>query len=326
MAESIKFSWDKVEDAVLYEIEVYSAPDLTGRLKIEQLTKPTTKITSGPGQIFFRVRYKDAYSRWSDFSNISTITIKPKKIPVIVVEEKKPSVEVKTEVVDEVTKTEKPSYLVKKRLVFLPLLKFAQFKGKVRSSSERYSLTSMPNVGFQLSWIEKFSDQFSLSYNFQYQSYRFMVPEDTTLLNSNLSEESLGIGLTYHLSENWSLINDLSYESMIYLNPIESGQVSLDRSNTLVNRARVSYQFCQTEGLTTSVYGGWAYSFANSAKSFKADANSGLFAGIQARKDLRDKKLGIVGLFEYSKEGRDTSRMTQALEDYTLGLGMDWKF
>ncbi len=101
MAESIKFSWDKVEDAVLYEIEVYSAPELTGRLKIEQLTKPTTKITSGPGQIFFRVRYKDAYSRWSDFSNISTITIKPKKIPVIVVEEKKPSVEIKTEAVSE---------------------------------------------------------------------------------------------------------------------------------------------------------------------------------------------------------------------------------
>ena len=101
LAESIKFSWDKVEDAVLYEIEVYSGPELTGRLKIEQLTKPTTKITSGPGQIFVRVRYKDSFSRWSDFSNISSITIKPKKIPVFVVEEKKPSVEVKTEVVTE---------------------------------------------------------------------------------------------------------------------------------------------------------------------------------------------------------------------------------
>ncbi len=92
VAESIKFNWEKVEGAILYEIEIYSGPELSNRLKIEQLTKPSTKITSGPGKIYVRVRYKDGFSRWSDFSNLSIITIKQKKVPVVVVEEKIPTV------------------------------------------------------------------------------------------------------------------------------------------------------------------------------------------------------------------------------------------
>ena len=99
LAESIKFNWEKVEGAILYEIEVYPGPELTNRIKIEQLTKPSTKISSGPGQIYVRVRYQDAFSRWSDFSNLSSITIKQKKVPEVVVEEKKTKVEVKKEVV-----------------------------------------------------------------------------------------------------------------------------------------------------------------------------------------------------------------------------------
>jgi hypothetical protein len=107
-AESIKFTWDKVEGAILYEVEVYPGPELTGRLKIEQLTKPSTKITSGPGQIYVRVRYQDGFSRWSEFSNLSSITIKQKKVPEVVVEEEKP----KTEDIKEVVKEPEPQVSV----------------------------------------------------------------------------------------------------------------------------------------------------------------------------------------------------------------------
>lgn len=94
-AESIKFNWPKIDDAILYEIEVYPAPQLSDRLKIEQVTRPSTKITSGPGVLYVRVRYKDEFGRWSDYSNLSAITIKPKKVPVVIVEEKPKPVEKK---------------------------------------------------------------------------------------------------------------------------------------------------------------------------------------------------------------------------------------
>lgn len=111
LAESIKFKWEKIDGAILYEIEIYPGPELTNRLKIEQLTKPSTKINSGPGQIYVRVRYKDAFSRWSDYSNLSSVTIKPKKIPEVVVEEKKPKIEVK-EIKKEVVKEPEPQVVV----------------------------------------------------------------------------------------------------------------------------------------------------------------------------------------------------------------------
>ncbi len=81
LAENIKLFWPAVEDAISYEIEVYTNIDLKTPLKTGQTKEPKFKFSGKPGKLYFRVRYRDQYERWSEFSNISTIQVLAKKVP-----------------------------------------------------------------------------------------------------------------------------------------------------------------------------------------------------------------------------------------------------
>src|SRR5690606_15238944 len=79
--EELEFSTPHIEDDKVYEIEIFLDAKHEKKLTTLQCTGRKFKWTPPrPGLFYWRLRYQDYWERWSEFSDVSRMDIRP--IPV----------------------------------------------------------------------------------------------------------------------------------------------------------------------------------------------------------------------------------------------------
>lgn len=76
-AREVSFSWEPMDGAQQYEIQLSASEDFTTPLKVQKLDSPAFSATLDPGKYFYRVRVIDKANHPGKWSNVAPVIVAP---------------------------------------------------------------------------------------------------------------------------------------------------------------------------------------------------------------------------------------------------------